>query len=175
MERIVVRESGPGDIASIEELYPDAFPDEDLLPLVRELLKAKPVALSLVGIIGSSLVAHVIFTTCGLAGSNNKVALLGPLVVTAARRKHGIGSAIVRAGLLRLESSSMTHVFVLGDPGFYGRLGFEPEPHVAPPYPLPAEWRGAWQSMSLSSAVPPLPVGTLSAPQPWLKPALWTS
>jgi len=53
METIEIRESVPGDLAAIEVLYLEAFPDEDLLPLVRELLQDASVALSLVGIIGS--------------------------------------------------------------------------------------------------------------------------
>ena len=176
MEHIEIRESVPGDLASIEALYPDAFPDEDLLPLVRELLQEASVALSLVGIVGSSLVGHVIFTTCGVAGGNDKVALLGPLAVAPAWQRQGIGSAIVRAGLQRLENVGVTHVYVLGDPAYYGRLGFLAETHVAPPCPLPdplpAEWRGAWQSIGLRSAKPPRR-GKLSVPQPWLQPALW--
>lgn len=172
MQRIVIRESEAEDFDSIEVLYPDAFPGEDLLPLVRELLQTVPDAFSLVAIIGSSLVAHVIFTTCGVAGSSNKVALLGPLVVTASRRGQGIGSGMVHAGLERLELSGMTHVLVLGDPGYYGRLGFVPEARIAPPYCLPAEWLGAWQSISLGNAVPPLR-GKLSVPHPWLRSALW--
>jgi putative acetyltransferase len=162
----------PGDLISIEVLYPDAFPDEDLLPLVRDLLQDARVALSLVGIIGSSLVGHVIFTTCGVAGSSDKAALLGPLAVTSAWQRQGIGSAIIRAGLQQLENASVTQVYVLGDPAFYGRFGFVPETRVAPPYLLPAEWRGAWQSTSLGSVKPPLR-GKLSVPQPWLQPALW--
>ena len=34
-ESIEIRKSVPGDLAAIEWLYPEAFPDEDLLPLVR--------------------------------------------------------------------------------------------------------------------------------------------
>lgn len=172
MERIEIRESLPSDIASIEKLYPDAFPDEDLLPLVRELLQETPIVLSLVGIIGTSLVGHVIFTTCGIAGDTDKVALLGPLAVGTAWQRQGIGSAIVRAGLQRLENTGVIQVYVLGDPAYYGRLGFVPEAGVTPPYSLPEEWRGAWQSINLRSAEPPSR-GKLSVPQPWLQPALW--
>jgi putative acetyltransferase len=172
LERIEIRESLPSDIASIEKLYPDAFPDEDLLPLVRELLQETPIALSIVGIIGTSLVGHVIFTTCGIAGYTDKVALLGPLAVVTAWQRQGFGSAIVRAGLQQLENTGVIQVYVLGDPTYYGRLGFVPEVGVTPPYPLPEEWRGAWQSIKLRSAEPPAR-GKLSVPQPWLQPALW--
>ena len=66
MERIEIRESVPGDLAAIELLYPEAFPEEDLLPLVRELLEETAVVFSLVGIVESSVVGNGIFTTCGV-------------------------------------------------------------------------------------------------------------
>ena len=169
---IDIRESLPSDLDAIEALYPDAFPDEDLLPLVRELLRETPIVLSLVGIIARSLAGHAVFTTCGTTASTDKVALLGPLAVAPAWQRQGIGTAIVRAGLQQLESAGVTQVYVLGDPAYYGRLGFAPELGVAPPYPLPAEWRGAWQSISLGRAAPPRR-GKLSVPQPWLQPSLW--
>jgi putative acetyltransferase len=83
---------------AIELLYPDAFPDEDLLPLVRDLLPDTTVTTSIVGEIDSKIVGHVIFTKCGVVGEQTKAALLGPLVVTPARQGQGIGSALVRAG-----------------------------------------------------------------------------
>ncbi len=173
-ERIEIRESLPGDLAAIEVLYPDAFPDEDLSPLVRALLQEPPIILSLVGIIDASLVGHIMFTTCGVAEYTDPVSLLGPLAVARAWQRQGIGSAIVGAGLQRLESAGMAQVYVLGDPAYYGRLGFAPEEGVVPPYPLPAAWHGAWQSTWLHRAKPPLR-GKLSVPQPWRQPHLWTS
>lgn len=172
MEGIEIRASVSGDQASIEALYPDAFPDEDLLPLLRELSQEGPAVLSLVGIIESSLVGHIVFTTCSVTGSIDKVALLGPLAVAPAWQRKGIGKAIVSTGLKWLENDNVTYVCVLGDPAYYSRFGFKPETHVAPPYPLPAEWRDAWQSISLLGASPPQP-GKLCVPQPWLQPALW--
>lgn len=171
-DRIEIRESQPDDLAAIEKLYPDAFPDEDLLPLVRELLREDAIVLSLVGMADEALVGHVIFTDCSLAGRPDKAALLGPLAVASVRQRQGVGSAIVRAGLQRLEDAGTKHVYVLGDPAYYGRFGFEPEDGVAPPYPLPEEWQGAWQSLSLGADKPSLH-GELSVPHPWRQPALW--
>ena len=62
--------------------------------------------------------------------------------------------------------------FVLGDPAYYGRFGFTPETHVEPPFPLPAEWGGAWQSQYLDGSRVPCP-GKLDVPPQWLQPALW--
>lgn len=173
VDDLEIRESVAGDLAAIEAFYPAAFPDEDLLPLVRELLQASPIILSLVAVMGPSLVGHVVFTRCGVADSEDEVGMLGPLGVTPARQRQGIGSALVRAGLDRLKSDGMNHVYVLGDPNYYGRLGFLPEKAVSTPYPLPAEWEGAWQSLSLRSPEP-RPHGKLTVPQPWRKPALWS-
>lgn len=172
-ENIEIRESVPGDLAAIESLYPKAFPNEDLLPLVKDLLRDASIALSLVGIIDSRLVGHVIFTECSVVGSGEKGSLLGPLAIATAWQRRGIGSAIVRAGLRRLEDTGVSQVYVLGDPTYYGRLGFSQEFCVAPPYPLPAEWDGAWQSRRLGGAATPRP-GKLSLPRPWLRPALWS-
>lgn len=172
IDDLEVRESQPTDLASIETLYPDAFPDEDLLPLVRDLLGEDPSVLSLVGIADRRLVGHVIFTICGLAECPEKVALLGPLGVASARQRQGIGSALVRAGLQRLEKTGTAQVYVLGDPAYYGRFGFEREAGVAPPYPLPEQWHGAWQSIRLRDTAPAFH-GKLSVPRPWQRPALW--
>ncbi len=43
---------------------------------------------------------------------------------------------------------------------------------MSPPYALPAEWAGAWQSLALGDDGPPA-TGTLHVPDPWADPVLW--
>jgi putative acetyltransferase len=167
-----VRESTRDDIAAIESLYPEAFPDEDLLPLVRDLLGDTVVAMSLVGTIDTRVVGHAIFKKCGVVGSSVDASLLGPLAVAPLWRRQGIGRAIVHAGLRRLPGSGVNRVFLLGDPAYYGHRGFLPDYLVEPPLPLPAEWNRAWQSQRLSETATPCE-GMLSVLQQWLRPALW--
>ncbi len=173
LDRLDIRECRRDDWAAIESLYSEAFPDENLLPLVQALLNDTTVTISLVGTIDMQIVGHVIFTTCGVVGQSIKAALLAPLAVAPAWQRQGIGSAIVRAGLRRLKNTGVNRVFVLGDPAFYERFGFVPESLVEPPYPLPAEWKWAWQSQGLGEPTTPC-AGTLSVPPQWLQPSLWT-
>jgi len=171
-EKREIRESNRDDSAAIESLYPEAFPDENLLPLVRSLLNDTVIAISLVATIDTRIAGNAIFTKCGVIGNNVDVALLGPLAVAPAWQRQGIGSALVRAGLKRLEEAGVNRVFVLGDPTYYGRFGFLPESLVEPPFSLPVEWEGAWQSINLGEANTRSP-GKLSVPPQWLQPALW--
>ena len=169
---IDIRESAPHDVESIGALYPTAFPEEDLLPLVRDLLAATRDTLSLVGIMGNVLAGHIVFTICSVARKPDKVALLGPLAVAPACQRQGVGAALIHAGMRRMETAGMRRIFVLGDPGYYGRFGFAPDDGVTPPYRLPEEWRDAWQSHVFGDNGGPLQ-GELSVPQPWRHPALW--
>jgi len=173
-EQLEMRDSVPADLGAMESLYPEAFPDEDLLPLVRDLLQDTMVTTSIVGVINSRIVGHVIFTKCGVVKRRTNAALLGPLVVVPAWQGQGIGSELVRTGLRQMESMDVRLVCVLGDPAFYGRLGFVPDTSIRPPYRLPAEYDGAWQSQELGEMTAPYS-GELSVPTQWLQPSLWTS
>jgi len=171
--KLEIRESRREELAAIESLYPEAFPDEDLLPLVRDLLNDTAVTISLVGTIDTQIVVHVIFTTCGVVGNSVKAMLLGPLAVAPTWQRQGIGNAIVQTGLRQLADSGVDLVLVLGDPAYYRRLGFLPEPVVEPPFPLPPDWDGAWQSQYLGRSAA-LRAGKLSVPPQWLQAGLWT-
>lgn len=171
-DELEIRASTRADVAAIESLYPEAFPQEDLLPLVRDLVQDPAIAISLVGAIDLHIAGHVIFTKCGVVGSNVKAALLGPLAVAPTWQRRGIGSALVRAGLRRLKNENVELVCVLGDPAYYGRFGFVPDTLVEPPFPLPAEWIGAWQSQYLNDTGVRC-VGKLAVPRQWLQPSLW--
>lgn len=171
-DKLEIRESTQSDVAAIELLYPEVFPDEDLLPLVRNLLQDVAIAISLVATIDSQTVGHAVFTKCGVIGTRVNAALLGPLAVARSWQGQGIGSAIVRNGLQRMADSNVTIVCVLGDPAYYSRFGFAPDTLVEPPYRLPAEWSDAWQSQCLSDIAKPC-AGKLSVPPQWRQPGLW--
>ncbi|MDK3074760.1 N-acetyltransferase [Sedimentitalea sp. JM2-8] len=163
------RKGKSNDIEALERLYPAAFPDEDLLPLVRALTNA-PGVLSVVACDGTDLIGHAAFTRCSVAGT--PVALLGPVAVAPARQDKGLGGALIRQGLDDLGQAGVAQVMVLGDPAYYGRFGFRADAAVAAPYPLPEAWAAAWQSLHLGDG--PAAQGVLEVPDPWRDPALWS-
>jgi putative acetyltransferase len=168
---LTIRDLGPDDIAALEALYPAAFPDEDLLPVVRDLRAESDGVLELMALRGTALVGHVAFTSCAVPGSSQTVALLAPLAVAPDAQRAGVGSALVGEGLDRLRSMGVAQVNVLGDPAYYGRFGFTADRRIAPPYDLPQDWATAWQCLSLSSATPA--EGRLHVPPAWRDPKLW--
>ena len=169
---VEIRDSREDDAAALETLYASAFPDEDLVPLLRALLRAEEEVLSLVAIVDRTTVGHVAFTACDIGDYEAGAALLGPLAVAPDRQREGIGSRLVRAGLHRLGETGVGRVFVLGDPAYYARFGFAPDGRVHPPYPIPPAWAEAWQSVGLGQD-PSSPEGTLAVPPAWQKPDLW--
>lgn len=174
ISKLEIRESRRSDTAGIKQLYGDAFPDEDLVPLVSKLLDLGQSVISLVGIRKNAIVGHISFTVCHVEGGKSKVALLAPLAVTPILFRQGIGSTLVQTGFNHLKNSKICCVYVLGDPAYYSRFGFKTENKVTTPYPLPATWREAWQSIQLCDAGT-LHEGKLSVPEPWCHIELWTS
>ena len=168
-----IRESMARDRAAIEALYPRSFPDEDLLPLVREMLRKPAVTVSLVSVKAERVVGNIMFTRCAVKSHASRAALLAPLAVEPEHQGQGIGTELVSEGLRRLEKDGIETVYVLGDPAYYSRLGFSREQSVKPPYALPGEWADAWQSLHLAEDAGSLS-GTLSLPEYWLDPALWS-
>ena len=122
-----IRESVAADRAAIQALYPRSFPDEDLLPLVTDLLRDPGATVSLVAAKAERVVGNVMFTRCTVKGHPSSAALLAPLAVAPDYQRQGIGAELVREGLRRLEKDGVEAVYVLGDPAYYGRLGFSRE------------------------------------------------
>lgn len=172
-EEIELRPSTAADLAAIEVLYRAAFPEEDLLPLIRRLLREREGVLSLVAVSASGITGHLAFTRCTVEPGGGTVALLGPLCVAPAVQKQGIGSRLVRSGLEQLGNWKAEQVLVLGDPAYYGRFGFLPGSGISPPYPLPDNWAEAWQFLDLGTSKARIS-GVLVVPPVWQDRALWT-
>lgn len=168
-----IRASKPSDLEGLEQLYGLAFPDQDLIPLLRDLLNSKDsVVLTNVATCERKLVGHIAFTLCLVSDSDAPLYLLGPLAVAPEFQGQGVGSQLVRSGLELLHRKGAQCVLVLGDPAYYTRFGFQQEDRILAPHDLPEQWIAAWQSVSLCSEIG-LHSGRLKVPKPWQPQALW--
>lgn len=165
-------EAGLPHLPALMALYPQAFPEEDLTGLLRELIEGEASVLSLVATEGEAVIGHVLFTRFDGEETHARGALLGPLAVLPAKQGTGLGARLVEEGLARLEDEGTRQVLVLGDPGYYGRFGFRTEQQVLPPYKLPVDWWEAWQAVRLGKAAPLTP-GPITLPEAWMRPGLW--
>ncbi len=125
---ITLRPEQPADASGIRKLLEAAFGGTAEADLVENLradrdLKWTRVALDPSG----AILGYVAFPRLVLATRDGERDVIGlaPLAVAPAHQRRGIGSALVRAGLdgaVRDEEL----VFVLGDPAYYRRFGFDP-------------------------------------------------
>ena len=162
---------GKDNFGELIHLYRAAFPDEDLVPLTTGLMEIQTGVLSIAASSGNQICGHIMWTLCGLEGSSEMLALLGPLAVAPGFQRRGIGSGLVIDGFQRLKALGIMQMMVLGDPAYYGRFGFRPNNTVLPPYPIPAIWEDAWQTIRFDEVKPAS--GRLVLPEIWLKPSLW--
>ncbi|MEA3041970.1 MAG: putative acetyltransferase, partial [Sphingomonadales bacterium] len=92
--------------------------------LVERLHADAGAAIALVAEVEARIVGHVLFSRMA---APFRALGLGPVSVLPPRQRSGIGSALVRAGLVRARQEGWDAVFVLGDPAYYGRFGFTVE------------------------------------------------
>ena len=124
-----IREEGPDDVDAIHDLVRKAFagyPGEGKLEsrTVDTLRADHALAVSLVADIDGRIAGHVAFSPARPSRDGDRWYVLGPIAVDPADQGHGIGAALVRAGLRILEEREANGCVVLGDPAWYARFGF---------------------------------------------------
>ncbi len=102
-----IRARRPIDRSAIEALYPAAFPDKDLLPIVQALFATESRVFSLAGMIDAVLIGHVVFKCCDIDTHENIAALLGPLAVSPYHQGERIGNSLIYGGFRKLRNTSV--------------------------------------------------------------------
>jgi putative acetyltransferase len=128
---IAVRPATGGDVAAIDALLRRAFAAPDEARLVQNLCLDGDMVLTLVADDEESgaLAGMVAFSRMAvtIAGKGIAAVALAPLAVEAPYRRQGVGEALVQAGVAHLAQAGAMLCFVLGEPAYYRRFGFEPE------------------------------------------------
>ncbi|MBV8908956.1 MAG: N-acetyltransferase, partial [Sphingomonas sp.] len=125
-----IRSEEPGDEQSIFTVITAAFAEAqhsggNEARIVEALRAAKGLAVSLVAIRDDAIVGHVAFSLVTMDGQSCGWFGLGPVAVMPALQRHGIGTALINAGLSALRERGAGGCVVLGDPAYYGRFGFK--------------------------------------------------
>ncbi len=93
--------------------------------MIAALRAAGALTVSLVAEIDGRVVGHVAFSPVTASDGTPDWYGLGPVSVLPEYQRQGIGSALIREGLARLEALQARGCCVVGHPGYYGRFGFE--------------------------------------------------
>lgn len=112
------------DLSGIPYLVEAAFGRHDEAVLVDELRRTDAIAFELVATDRDILVGHILMSR--LVSPEGCLAL-APLSVHPDRQKQGIGSSLVKIATETAEERGYIAAFVLGNPAYYGRFGYEVE------------------------------------------------
>ncbi len=94
--------------------------------LVETLRKSAEPRLSLVALVRDTIVGHIFFSPVTFESNHaSRAAQLSPIAVAPPHQRQGIGSALIRAGLDRCSSKGWSSVFLVGNPLYYSRFGFQ--------------------------------------------------
>lgn len=115
------REMASGELALVETIHASAFGRDEEARLPQAIIQDGHDVLSVVAVKGDYIVGHALLTA--LEGAEKALAL-APVAVVPDHQGEGVGSRLVRTGLDLARERGWRSVFVLGDPAFYGRLGF---------------------------------------------------
>lgn len=155
-----IRDERPEDIEAIRTVTAAAFAGKPYSSqtearIVDALREAGALALSLVAVRGAEVIGHIAFSPVLIEGEACDWYGLGPVSVVPELQALGIGAALIMEGLDRLKALGAKGCVLLGDPGYYGRFGFDADPGLTYPGP-PAEY---FQRLTLEG---PTPTGEVS-------------
>lgn len=120
-----IREEKERDINQITNIHNQAFNGRNEGEIVKKLRKNRNLIISLVCELEGKLVGHIAYSP--IHDRINEIIDIGlaPVGVLPGYQKQGIGSELIKEGNSIALSKGYQRVFVLGDPEYYRRFGFE--------------------------------------------------
>ena len=119
---MIIRGETDVDRAAIHRVHAAAFPSVAEADLVDQLRADGDLRLSMVAVERNEIVGHVAFS---VMTAPFRALGLAPVAVSPERQGEGIGAALINAGLKQAAEAGWQGVFVLGDPPYYQRFGFD--------------------------------------------------
>ena len=139
---ISIRSEKPEDYQSIYNVNKLAFKGEVEAKLVNNLRKTKGFIpeLSIVAIKNGEVVGHILFSVIHIQTNSKSIPVLAlaPMAVLPKHQKQGIGSRLVREGLIKCKELGYKAVILVGHPNYYPRFGFTPAKEIGLELPFDA-------------------------------------
>ena len=127
---IEIRPETVDDIERIDEINRLAFEGEEESGLVRAIRNDPEFIpqLSLVAVKNDRVVGHILFSAVKIMTSDGEVPALAlaPMAVDPEYQNQGVGSELVRSGLMACSQLGHKIIIVIGHPDYYPRFGFKP-------------------------------------------------
>lgn len=141
-----IRQEQPEDHKAVFQLNSLAFQQDGEARLVEALRLNSEVfvpELSLVALIDDKIVGHILFTKIKIIDGAQQTACLAlaPVAVNPDFQNQGIGSQLIKNGLMKAKALGYTAVIVLGHEHYYPKFGFLPASKygVRCPFEVPDE------------------------------------
>jgi putative acetyltransferase len=119
---IDVRDETPRDWKAVYQVVSSAFGQSVEAELVEKLRQAGDSIISLVAEEDGQIVGHVLLSKMN---APFPALALAPVSVIPTRQRLGIGSALINRAVNRAREEGWVAIFVLGDPNYYERFGFD--------------------------------------------------
>ncbi len=125
---MIIRNEAEEDIAGIRQLHEQAFEQSLEADIVDALRKNCKDIISLVADDKGRIIGHVLFSPAGIEGPHGvlKGMALAPMAVAPDMRRKGVGTRLVKHGIIQLSRTRCPFIIVLGYPGYYKHFDFEP-------------------------------------------------
>jgi putative acetyltransferase len=117
-----LRDTLPSDTDAIDRLLRACFDSDVEAELVKELRRDGDAAIELVAESDAGIVGYVMLSRMR---APDRALGLGPVATGAEHRGAGVGSSLIESALALATADDWQSVFLLGDPAFYGRFGFD--------------------------------------------------
>ena len=167
--------------AELPDLFRDVFTDSEgeeegraVSSLAAELLSSTPEddLLGVLALDAEVLSGCILFSRLYYDQDPRQVFLMSPVAVRTDRQKSGIGQKLIAFGLQRLRLQGVDYVVTYGDPGYYGKSGFQPITEEGAQPPMPLSMPHGWLGQSLSGSTTPIN-GPSRCASAFSKPELW--
>lgn len=132
-----IRETTADDHDLVHALVEAAFGQKAEADLVDALRASGDAVIDLIVESGGRIVGHILLSKLQAPAN---CAALAPVSVAPDSQNQGIGSALIRDAIGRAKRAGWSAIFLLGDPAYYARFGFDVDKGARFETEYPAEY-----------------------------------